>query len=169
MCVACDAHQSIKKKKTWCIANASWCPSIKAWPFCLSHCNTRRCRANQRPDEPWLVNGQKSDWPCVLSLAPYMEGAGQARHVLSRMRFQCARSWYVTHLSSLLFHYTMCGDTTVVCKAFARKHEASVQSLCTETWRWCANPLHRDMMLECIAFAQRHGASVQNLCTYTWC
>ena len=61
----------------------------------------------------------KPDWPSVISLAwaifNIWKGAARARHVLTRMCFQCTCFWYAT-LSSLLSRCTVRGDTTSMCE-----------------------------------------------------
>ena len=118
--LACDAHQSVKKR--WA-ANVSWCVSIEDRPL-GPQLSTPQSHGEPIRDEIrlWLAKGHESDWPSVLSLAGVIfyiwTGAARAKNVLPPMCFQCECSWYTTHLSFPLSCSTVRGDTTLVCKAY---------------------------------------------------
>ena len=87
-------------------------------PQVLSRRTTKRRRAGQRRDNPWIAKGQKSDWPSVLSLAWVIvyiwKGAAHATNVLPRKCFQCTCSWYTARLSSLLSRFPVCIERTLI-------------------------------------------------------
>ena len=104
-------HQSIRKRRH--------CKVIAF--LALSRHTTKPQRASRGQGKPWLAKGQKSHWPVILLLTQVIShvwrDAAHTPDMCYLACFQCACSWYVTHLSSPLLRYTMRGDTALVCEA----------------------------------------------------